>query len=130
MSLAKWWIQFFGIMCSLKNHRYNQKQWFHQKYLLQPVGRPCCNINDLISFLAPGNVSNVEVVPLNSTSLKVTWTPTNQPGYGIIGHKIIYNRKDQIKDEKDWKYISIVSVWFLETLIHKITSSKFFNSIT
>lgn len=94
------------------------------------MGRPCFNINDLLSFLAPGNVSNVEVSPLNSTSLKVTWAPADQPGYGVIGHKIMYNRKDQIKDEKDWKYISMVSVRFLETILHKITSPKFFNSIT
>lgn len=50
-------------------------------------------------------MTNVSAFAVGATSIRVYWNATKQVGNGIVGHDVMYNRKDKPKLERDWEVI-------------------------
>lgn len=57
-------------------------------------------------LLAPGFVTNVSGVP-GRRHIHVYWNGTKDVGNGIIGHRVLYNPKNNATIEENWKYIDV-----------------------
>ncbi|XP_057298434.1 receptor-type tyrosine-protein phosphatase delta-like [Hydractinia symbiolongicarpus] len=73
---------------------------------------------------APGFVTNVSAKTNSSRSIIVYWNATKEPGNGIVGHRVLYNRKDEPAREKYWSSKDIWNATLYQTALEGLNPNR------